>query len=200
MSTALSRKPGPTAIERQVRYWHLSPEQLKDEWRFRERQVTEILTDLQRDPTSWSSPDSSLNYVLTAFEDVDARLQKLRSLHLRAQDPEWHRRNEERYQDLLTLAADLKQMWPLPEFLERMLLVPVARRGNRWVAQCVLPDHQDKTPSFVIGPSPDLWRCFGCLRGGDLLTLVGMLHGLDTFTEQVLYLADAAGLSMKEAS
>lgn len=91
-------------------------------------------------------------------------------------------------------------MWPLPEFLEQMLLVPVARRGNHWVACCVLPDHADKTPSFVIGPSPDLWRCFGCGRGGDLLTLVGMMRGLDTFTEQVLHIADASGLAAKETS
>ena len=96
MSQALLQKPQPTAIEREVRYWHLDLNQLEDEWCLRAQQTKEILAELERDPTSWKSPHSSLDYVLTAFEDVDARLKKLTSLQLRAEDPEWRRRNEQR--------------------------------------------------------------------------------------------------------
>ncbi len=45
------------------------------------------------------------------------------------------------------------------------------RVGEKWTAQCPLPDHEDKTPSFVVYPGDDGWYCFGCLRGGDVVDL-----------------------------
>ena len=43
--------------------------------------------------------------------------------------------------------------------------------GAEWVRQCVLPDHEDRTPSFTVNPEKNLWWCHGCLRGGDAITL-----------------------------
>ena len=43
--------------------------------------------------------------------------------------------------------------------------------GAEWVRRCVLPDHEDRTPSFTVNPEKNLWWCHGCLRGGDAITL-----------------------------
>lgn len=45
------------------------------------------------------------------------------------------------------------------------------RVGDRWVARCPLPDHEDKSPSFVVYPGDGGWWCFGCGRGGDVVNL-----------------------------
>ena len=49
-----------------------------------------------------------------------------------------------RRQDLLALASTLKELWPLPRFLDEMLLIPTTRRGHRWVATCPLPLEEDR--------------------------------------------------------
>lgn len=45
------------------------------------------------------------------------------------------------------------------------------RAGQKWTARCPLPDHDDKSPSFVVYPESDSWFCYGCLRGGDVIEL-----------------------------
>ena len=45
------------------------------------------------------------------------------------------------------------------------------RVGQTWTARCPLPDHEDRTPSFVVYPETNSWFCFGCLRGGDVIEL-----------------------------
>jgi hypothetical protein len=51
------------------------------------------------------------------------------------------------------------------------------RSGETWITNCVLPDHADRTPSFVVYPKTDSWWCFGCLRGGDCVELYRLLEG-----------------------
>ena len=46
------------------------------------------------------------------------------------------------------------------------------RAGDRWVARCPLPGHEDRTPSFTVYTETNSWFCFGaCLRGGDVVDL-----------------------------
>src|SRR5919112_48016 len=46
------------------------------------------------------------------------------------------------------------------------------RVNTHWFGRCPLPDHEDKTPSFVVYPDSNSWWCFGCSRGGAGPTLV----------------------------
>ncbi len=48
--------------------------------------------------------------------------------------------------------------------------------GNRSKVLCLLPDHEEKTPSFTVYPD-GRWWCFGCLRGGDVVELARLLWG-----------------------
>lgn len=51
------------------------------------------------------------------------------------------------------------------------------RRGAEWVGRCPLPDHDEKTPSFSVNPEKNLWHCFGCVRGGDVVELARFAWG-----------------------
>jgi DNA primase len=52
------------------------------------------------------------------------------------------------------------------------------RVGDRWVARCPLPGHEDKTPSFTVYTKTNSWFCFGaCLRGGDVVDLAAAAWG-----------------------
>ncbi len=63
------------------------------------------------------------------------------------------------------------------------------RQGSVYVALCLYPDHQEKTPSFSVTPGKNLFHCFGCKRGGDAIKLIMDLTGAE-FGETVERLAD----------
>lgn len=60
---------------------------------------------------------------------------------------------------------------------------------------CCCPLHQEKTPSFKIDPSTQLWHCFGCDEGGDVFGFIMKADNL-TFPEAVRKLADRAHIEL----
>src|SRR5881227_3511514 len=61
------------------------------------------------------------------------------------------------------------------------------KAGARWTGRC--PFHDEKTPSFSVNPSDKLFYCFGCGKGGDLITFVRETEQLD-FAQAVESLAE----------
>jgi hypothetical protein len=53
------------------------------------------------------------------------------------------------------------------------------RIGERWVAVCPLPGHDERTPSFTVYPGDRGWWCYGCNRGGDVVDLARIAWGID---------------------
>jgi hypothetical protein len=43
--------------------------------------------------------------------------------------------------------------------------------------RCPLPDHEDRSPSFVVYPETQSFFCYGCLRGGDVVELARLAWG-----------------------
>ncbi len=64
--------------------------------------------------------------------------------------------------------------------------VPLKKRGTDFVACC--PFHKEKTPSFHVSPSKGIFKCFGCGKGGSVVTFV-MEHESMTYPEALKYLA-----------
>lgn len=73
--------------------------------------------------------------------------------------------------------------------------VHLTRKGNRYWGLC--PFHQEKTPSFSVTPERNLFYCFGCQTGGDLVTYIMKREGLE-FKEAVEYLANRAGVTVQK--
>ncbi|HZG36116.1 MAG TPA: DNA primase [Gaiellaceae bacterium] len=61
------------------------------------------------------------------------------------------------------------------------------KAGARYSGRC--PFHEERTPSFSVNPAAKLYHCFGCGKGGDVITFVRETENLD-FAEAVEWLAD----------
>jgi hypothetical protein len=53
------------------------------------------------------------------------------------------------------------------------------RRGREWMGLCPLSGHEERTPSFTLNPENNVFWCFGCLRGGDVVELARFAWGYD---------------------
>lgn len=67
------------------------------------------------------------------------------------------------------------------------------QRGGVNTMKGLCPFHDEKTPSFHITLGANLWHCFGCGEGGDLIDFVQRIEGL-TFLETIEFLANKAGV------
>ena len=68
------------------------------------------------------------------------------------------------------------------------------RVGRRWVGLC--PFHGEKTPSFSINAEDGFFYCFGCHKGGDVITFVREIEHLE-FVEAVEKLAARCGVTLR---
>src|SRR3954454_12917670 len=57
------------------------------------------------------------------------------------------------------------------------------------------PFHSERSPSFSVSEQKQLYHCYGCKKGGDLVTFVIELHGI-TFPEAIKELADRAKIAL----
>jgi DNA primase len=64
---------------------------------------------------------------------------------------------------------------------------------NRWVGLC--PFHSEKTPSFSVHESLQIYKCFGCGKAGDVFNFLMEIQGL-TFYESLTSLAQQHGIPM----
>lgn len=72
--------------------------------------------------------------------------------------------------------------------------LPLKRAGANFVALC--PFHKEKTPSFNVNPHRQIFRCFGCHKGGDVFTFVKEYENID-FVDAVRRLADRAKIPLE---
>ncbi|MGA2732101.1 MAG: DNA primase [Syntrophobacteraceae bacterium] len=91
------------------------------------------------------------------------------------------------------IATLVKQAVDIVEVIGRA--VHLRRSGNRHIGLC--PFHQEKTPSFQVDADNQLYYCFGCGTGGDVLNFV-MKHQNLTFTDAVKYLSDRYNIQLPQ--
>ncbi len=73
--------------------------------------------------------------------------------------------------------------------------VTLRRRGSNLIGLC--PFHHEKTPSFSVSPTRNIYKCFGCGKGGDSVKFV-MEHESYDFVEAIRYLANKYGVQLEE--
>ena len=73
--------------------------------------------------------------------------------------------------------------------------VRLKKSGRGYTGLC--PFHNEKSPSFHVSPDKQLFHCFGCGAGGNLIQFVMRIEGLD-FRDALKMLADRAGMTLPE--
>lgn len=73
--------------------------------------------------------------------------------------------------------------------------VSLRKRGVNMIGLC--PFHNEKTPSFTVSPSKNLWKCFGCGKGGKPVHFI-MEHEQLSYYEALRWLAKRYHIEFKE--
>jgi DNA primase len=74
--------------------------------------------------------------------------------------------------------------------------IGLQKKGSNYV--CCCPFHGEKTPSFCVNRARQIYKCFGCGEGGNVLTFV-MRYENCSFQEAMKILADRAGVELPQA-
>lgn len=69
----------------------------------------------------------------------------------------------------------------------------VQRAGSNFRARC--PFHNEKTPSFMINPSLQIYKCFGCGKAGDAISFIEEIERVE-FPEALKIAAEKAGVQL----
>ncbi len=95
-----------------------------------------------------------------------------------------------------------------PEFIEKVRdannLVDIISQytqlkptGSGLMGRCPFPDHQEKTPSFSVSETKQVYHCFGCHKKGNIFTFLQNYQGM-SFPEAIEFLANRASIAMPE--
>jgi DNA primase len=72
--------------------------------------------------------------------------------------------------------------------------VKLRKAGANFMGLC--PFHQEKTPSFAVHPTKQIFHCFGCGVGGDVFKFVMLIENL-SFPEALGRVAEKAGVPLR---
>ncbi|HNN31946.1 MAG TPA: CHC2 zinc finger domain-containing protein, partial [Chitinophagaceae bacterium] len=73
--------------------------------------------------------------------------------------------------------------------------VNLKKRGSNYIGNC--PFHNEKTPSFTVSPTKELYKCFGCGKSGNAITFL-MEHDKLSFVEALKWLAAKYNIEIEE--
>lgn len=93
------------------------------------------------------------------------------------------------------MASDAEKLLnaiPILSYIQRY--VPLKQKGNNYWGLC--PFHGEKTPSFSVNPEKGIFKCFGCGKGGNLITFVKEYDKVD-FVGALRILSDFSGIELE---
>jgi DNA primase len=73
--------------------------------------------------------------------------------------------------------------------------VKLKRRGSNYLGNC--PFHHEKTPSFTVSPSKEIFKCFGCGKSGNTISFI-MEHEKLSYVEALRWLANRYNVEVEE--
>jgi len=69
--------------------------------------------------------------------------------------------------------------------------IPLKKKGANFVGLC--PFHNDKNPSLMVNDTKQIFKCFSCGVGGNVIKFISLAEKMD-FRDALYYLADKAGI------
>ena len=90
---------------------------------------------------------------------------------------------------------EIKQKLSIVDLISRY--VSLKKSGTNYKGLC--PFHGENTPSFMVSPELQIFKCFGCGEGGDIFSFYSKVEGLD-FSSTLQALGDIAGVEVKKHS
>jgi len=90
-----------------------------------------------------------------------------------------------------TFIDDLKRQADIVRVIQDY--VQLKKKGANWMACC--PFHKEKTPSFSVSPSKQIFYCFGCHKGGSVFNFVMEIERVG-FPEAIKTVADKVGMPL----
>jgi len=94
--------------------------------------------------------------------------------------------------DYQKLLEEIKSKIDIVDFISEY--INLSKTGQNYRALC--PFHPEKTPSFFVSPSKQIFHCFGCGKGGDVLSFLMEYEKL-SFIEALSILATKAGIEFQ---
>jgi DNA primase len=73
--------------------------------------------------------------------------------------------------------------------------VKLKKRGSNYLGLC--PFHNEKSPSFTVSPSKELYKCFGCGKSGNSISFI-MEHEKYSYVDALKWLANRYGIEIEE--
>jgi DNA primase len=93
-----------------------------------------------------------------------------------------------------TFIDDLKRQADIVRVV-RDYVPELKKKGANWQACC--PFHQEKTPSFSVNPSKEIYYCFGCQKGGSVFNFVMEIENVN-FPEAIKIVAAKANVPLPQ--
>ena len=93
------------------------------------------------------------------------------------------------------LLEEIKSHIDIVEFISDY--VALKKSGQNYKGLC--PFHSEKTPSFMVSQTKQIFHCFGCAAGGDVVSFL-MKHDNLPFGEALQYLAKKSGLKITDSA
>lgn len=88
---------------------------------------------------------------------------------------------------------EIKSRLDIVQIIEKY--VPLKQAGKNYSGLC--PFHHEKTPSFIVSPDIQRYKCFGCGESGDMFNFIQKIENLD-FPETLQKLAKDAGVELRQ--
>jgi DNA primase len=96
----------------------------------------------------------------------------------------------------MILESSIQQVMNRADIIEVVgQFVRLKKRGANYIANC--PFHNEKTPSFSVSASKGIYKCFGCGKGGNVVTFI-QDHEKLTYPEAIRWLADFYKIELEE--
>jgi len=93
----------------------------------------------------------------------------------------------------MTDVEEIKSKIDIVDFIGQY--VTLKKAGSNYKARC--PFHEERTPSFMVSRDKQIFKCFGCSVGGDVIEFLMKQENLN-FREALELLADKTGVQLQK--